>query len=191
MRLTRQSEIAIAILTACAGAPGETVRTIEAAKAAQATKDHAVQVANDLVHHGFLKAIRGCQGGIKLAVPPQEILLGDVLRRMQPDLARNAKVGGSAEPSAINPAFTAIVAAAEAIFLTFMDRFSIADLVSENAGKQVDHQLLNPACRKRDMAVLNGSAIASLSTVKDRTTSAVLSGQRTALASALRPLTSL
>lgn len=153
MRLTRQYEIAIAILTTCAGAPGKTVRTMEAAKTAKATKDYAAHVVNDLVHHGFLQTTRGRQGGIKLAVPPQEILLGDVLRRMQPDLARYANNGVSAEPSTTNAAFTAIVGAAEATFLTFMDRFSIADLVSEIAGKRVDCldcELLNPARRKRD-----------------------------------------
>ncbi|MDH6269603.1 Rrf2 family protein [Rhizobium sp. SG_E_25_P2] len=155
MRLTRHSEIAIAILTACAGAPGKTIRTTKAAGAAKTTKDYAAHVVNDLVHKGFLKTTRGCQGGIKLAVPPLDILLGDVLRRMQPDLARNANVGVSVEPSTANAAFAAIVGAAEATFLTFMDRFSIADLVSEIAGKRVDCldcELLNPARRKRDRA---------------------------------------
>jgi Rrf2 family protein len=153
MRLTRQSEIAIAVLAACARAGGSTIRTMEAAEAAATTKDHAAHVVNDLVHEGFLKTMRGRQGGIKLAVPPHEILLGDVLRRMQPDLARYANIDESAEPSTTNAAFTAIVGAAEATFLTFMDRFSIIDLVSDIAGKRVDCldcELLNPARRKRD-----------------------------------------
>ena len=157
MRLTRQSEIAIAILAACARAAGKTMRTMEAAGAAMATKDHAAHVVNDLVHEGFLKTIRGRQGGISLAVPAKEILLGDVLRRMQPDLVRHAEARENEEPATANIAFNAIVGAAEATFLTFMDRFSVADLVSETAGKRIDCldcELLNPARRKRDKAAV-------------------------------------
>ncbi|MCY1666330.1 RrF2 family transcriptional regulator [Rhizobium sp. SL86] len=157
MRLTRQSEIAIAILTACAQAAGKTVRTMDVAEAAKATKDHAAQIVTDLVQQGLLKAMRGRQGGITLARPPEEILLGDVLRRMQPDLVRHTEARNSAEPPGANTAFTAIVGAAEATFFTFMDRFSIADLVSEIASRRVDCldcALLNPAHRKRDTAPL-------------------------------------
>ncbi|MBM7326274.1 Rrf2 family transcriptional regulator [Agrobacterium sp. S2] len=128
MRLTRQSEIAIAILAACAGAAGKTIRTMQAAEAADATKDHAADVVNYLVHEGFLKTMRGRQGGISLAVPATEILLGDVLRRMQPDLVRHANIHDLNEPGTANAALSAIVGAAEATFLTFMDRFTVADL---------------------------------------------------------------
>jgi Rrf2 family nitric oxide-sensitive transcriptional repressor len=154
MRLTRQSEIAIAVLTTCARAGRKTVRTMEAAEAAATTKDHAAQVVNDLVHEGFLKTMRGRQGGIALAVPATEILLGDVLRRMQPDLVRHAEIRESDELEVASIAFAAIVGAAEATFLTFMDRFTVADLVSDAAAKRIDCldcELLNPARRKRGM----------------------------------------
>lgn len=152
MRLTRQSEIAIAVLATCAQAGGKTIRTMEAAEAAVTTKDHAAHIVNDLVHEGFLKTVRGRQGGIALAVPATEILLGDVLRRMQPDLVRHADVRENDEAATANIAFNAIVGAAEATFLTFMDRFSVADLVSDAASKWIDCldcELLNPARRKR------------------------------------------
>lgn len=131
MRLNRQSEIAIGILAACARSPMRKIRTLQAAEASATTKDHAAQVVNLLVHEGFIRTERGRGGGIALAVPATEILLGDVLRRVQPDLVRHA---GKDDPSGNNatlPVFDAIVGAAEATFLTFMDRFSIADLVSE------------------------------------------------------------
>lgn len=155
MRLTRQSEVAIAVLATCARAGGKTVRTLEAAKVAMTTKDHAAHIVNDLVHKGFLKTTRGRQGGMALAIPATEILLGDVLRRMQPDLVRHAETGDTAEPATVNAAFNAIVGAAEATFLTFMDRFTVADLVSDTAAKRIDCldcELLNPARRKRDKA---------------------------------------
>ncbi|MBN8930863.1 MAG: hypothetical protein J0G97_02770, partial [Rhizobium pusense] len=99
----------------------------------------------------------GRQGGIALAVPATEILLGDVLRRMQFDFLRHAEIGDTAEPATANTAFNAIVGAAEATFLTFMDRFTVADLVSDAAGKRIDGldcELPNPARRKRDKAAV-------------------------------------
>lgn len=155
MRLTRQSEVAIEVLATCARAGGRTVRTMEAAEVAATSKDHAAHVVNDLVHEGFLKTMRGRQGGITLAVPATEILLGDVLRRMQSDLVRHAEVRETDEPETASMAFAAIVGAAEATFLTFMDRFSVADLVSDAVTKRIDCldcELLNPGRRKRDKA---------------------------------------
>lgn len=157
MRLTRQCEIAIAVLATCARAGGKTVRTQEAADAAATSKDHAAHVVNDLVYESFLKTMRGRQGGIALAVPAREILLGGVLRRMQPDLVRHAEVRESEEPATATNAFNAIVGAAEATFLTFMDRFSVADLVNDAASRRIDCldcELLNPVRRKRDKAAV-------------------------------------
>lgn len=129
MRLSRQSDIAIGILTACARAPGRTIRTVEAAERADASKDSAAQIILLLAREGFLTTTRGRQGGIALAVPAREILLGDVLRRIQPDLVQNAcpENGGG---SALNQ----IVGAAEATFFAFLDRFSLADLASGRTG---------------------------------------------------------
>ena len=130
MRLNRQSEIAIGILVACARSPSRRIRTLQAAEASAATKDQAAQVVNVLMHGGFLRTARGRQGGIALAIAPQEILLGDVLRCVQPDLVRHAGKDDSSGHNHIIPAFSAIIGAAEATFMTFLDRYSVADLVS-------------------------------------------------------------
>lgn len=144
MRLNRQSEIAIGILVACARSQMRKITTLQAAEASATSKDQAAQVVNLLVHEGFLRTERGRQGGIALAVPATEILLGDVLRRVQPDLVRHAGRDDLSGQNATIPAFAAIVGAAEATFLTFMDRYSVADLVSgplqhASTGKQVSH----------------------------------------------------
>lgn len=130
IRLNRQSEIAIGILVACARSPMRKITTLQAAEVSATSKDHAAQVVNLLVHEGFLRTERGRGGGIALAVPATEILLGDVLRRVQPDLVRHSGRDDLSGHNATIPAFAAIVGAAEATFLTFMDRYSIADLVS-------------------------------------------------------------
>jgi hypothetical protein len=84
---------------------------LQATEASAATKDHAAQVVNLLVHEGFLRAERGRGGGIALAVPATEILLGDVLRRIQPDLVRHAGRDDLSGHRTTIPAFAAVVGA--------------------------------------------------------------------------------
>ncbi len=86
MHLTRQTEIAIDILVACAISLDGTTQAPKAAKAAGASQDYASQIIPVLVREAFIKAERGRNGGISLIVPPTEILLGDVLRSVHPDL---------------------------------------------------------------------------------------------------------
>ncbi|MBD9388526.1 Rrf2 family transcriptional regulator [Agrobacterium sp. AGB01] len=138
MRLTRRSEVAIGILTACARSPMHRIRTLQAAKAAGTTKLHAAQVVNLLVHEGFLLTGRGRSSGIELAVPPQEILLGDVLRRVQPDVAKYSEIDIADQQDAQRTSFSTIMEEAEANFLEFMDRFSILDLVSDQTATQIN-----------------------------------------------------
>lgn len=129
MRVNRRSEIAISILSACARTPSRTIRTIQVAEAANASKDHTAQVVCALVQAGFLYALRGRNGGIRLAVAAEEILLGDVLRQMQPDATRCAGPTETLDAGFQEYAFASISCAANATYLSFMDRFSIADLV--------------------------------------------------------------
>lgn len=101
------------------------MRTSEIAERANASKDSTAQIILLLSREGFLETKRGRFGGVALTLSPREILLGDVLRRIQPELFENcARQDGDATTT-----FNMIVGAAEATFLAFMDRFSVADLV--------------------------------------------------------------
>lgn len=125
MRLNRQAEIAISVLVACARSQGKTLRTSEIAERSDVSKDSAAQIILLLSREGFLKTRRGRFGGVALTHSPREILLGDVLRRIQPELFENCAREDNDAVSALNM----IIGAAEATFLAFMDQFSIADLV--------------------------------------------------------------
>lgn len=156
MRLTRQSEIAIEILAACARSGGRSIHTAQAAATAGTTKDFAAQIVQLLSRSGFINAMRGRQGGIRLAVPAREILLGDVLRTTQPELGDHADDRNRDRLETVGVVFNAILGAAEATFLTFLDRFSVADLVGQSANKRfncLDCELLNPARRQPDWQI--------------------------------------
>ncbi|MBB4095689.1 Rrf2 family transcriptional regulator [Ochrobactrum pecoris] len=137
MRLTRQTEIAIDILVACARSPDRVILTAEAAHKAHTSKDHAAHIVRLLLQSGFLFAERGRYGGIGLAMPAQEIPLGDVLRQVQPDLVRYSLEGrnDAYEAGTVHPVFAAIATVAETTFLDIMNRYSVADLAASRKVK--------------------------------------------------------
>lgn len=148
MRLTRQSEIAVGILAACAERPGEQMQTVRLAEITRTTKAHAARIVALLVRYGYLTSIRGRSGGLRLLADPSRIALGDVLRLTQPELADIATIREPDRRS--GKAFDSIVQAAFASFLDMIDRFTVADLVALSPSGRMaclDCSLLNPARR--------------------------------------------
>ncbi|MCI5074045.1 Rrf2 family transcriptional regulator [Oricola sp.] len=125
MHLTRQSEIAITILMACAEDGEELTRTQEAAERAGTSKDFAAQVVAMLVHAGYLESRRGRYGGLSLAMPAEDIPLGALLCLTQSGIGHD-KRGARASPS---HAFESVLRAATVSFLSTLDSFTLADLM--------------------------------------------------------------
>lgn len=85
MRLTLFSDYALRVLM-YAHAAGERLVTIdEIADAYGISRPHIMKVVNALTHSGYLTAIRGRGGGLRLAMPADKIVLGDVVRQTEPD----------------------------------------------------------------------------------------------------------
>ena len=87
MRLTNFSDYALRVLI-YAGANEHRLITIEETAAFYAiSRAHLMKVANELTRAGYLEAVRGRSGGLKLAKRPNKIRLGEVLRLTEPDFA--------------------------------------------------------------------------------------------------------
>lgn len=128
MKLTRQAEIAIDILVACARPqPNEPRTTRLVAGIADTTKDHAAQVVAKLSRHGYLECTRGRAGGIRLARPADTIIVGDVLRLMEPSLALDTGDGDGPARAVLDTVLRAAVGS----FVSIFDSFTIADLTGD------------------------------------------------------------
>jgi Rrf2 family transcriptional regulator, nitric oxide-sensitive transcriptional repressor len=87
MQLTRFSDYALRVLMFAQGAGGRLVTIEEMADAYDISRAHLMKVVNALTRAGYLRAVRGRNGGLRLAMPAEKINLGDVVRATEPDLA--------------------------------------------------------------------------------------------------------
>lgn len=87
MRLTDYTDYALRVLMYLGAHPGETVTTREIASAHGISRHHLTKIVHQLGQQGILTNSRGRCGGIALAMPPEDIMLGSVVRLTEPDFA--------------------------------------------------------------------------------------------------------
>ena len=87
MQLTRFSDYALRVLMFTHAADGRLVTIEEMADAYDISRAHLMKVVNALTRTGYLTAVRGRSGGLRLAMPAADIVIGDVVRATEPDFA--------------------------------------------------------------------------------------------------------
>ncbi len=134
MRLTMLSDYALRVLMYAAANPDRLVTIDETLRAFPVSRGHIMKVVLTLGQAGILRSQRGRAGGFTLAVPPDNIRLGDVLRLTEPDY-RLVECQGSQSTCPITSAckLPAIAQAALAAFMTVMDEHTLADVMLQPA----------------------------------------------------------
>lgn len=140
MYLTRESEIAIGILTNFVHEAEEAHTTGKLAHRLGVTKDHAARVVAILVRNGLLQSRRGRTGGVVLNVDPESLSVGMILRATQPVLVRRPRTRND-NPSGTTGVFHMLAQATSDYFIELADSCKIADVVPTKIG--------NSQCRSR------------------------------------------
>ncbi|MES1179732.1 MAG: Rrf2 family transcriptional regulator [Hyphomicrobium sp.] len=128
MRLTKQTGHAIRILIDCALAEDQLVKVADVSDRLGVTKQNVFKIVHILSHAGFLTAVRGPNGRVRLAKPASTIKIGDVVRAIE--VTRVQVEGGNdpksadADPGNINAMFDDALAA----FITVLDQHTLAEL---------------------------------------------------------------
>jgi len=134
VRLTRYTDYGVRVLIYLAVRPDGfgTVRSI--ADAYQISRNHLMKVVQELSRCGYVNTVRGRGGGIRLRLKPECICVGQVVRDMETDL-EIVECFGPGNRCVITPECTLKHVLAESLeaFLAVLDRYTLADLVS-NAG---------------------------------------------------------
>lgn len=87
MRLTTYTDYALRVLMYL-GLRGENLATIqEIAEQYGISKNHLMKLVHELAQLGYVETIRGKNGGLRLGRRPEDITVGEIVRRLESDMA--------------------------------------------------------------------------------------------------------
>ena len=132
MYITQHTDYALRALIYL-GTSGDRLVTIqEIAERFGVSRNHLMKVVNALIRAGFVEGLRGKGGGLRLARAPGEIIVGAVVRQMEPGM-HLVECFGSGCQCILDPDCKLKVGLARALaaFLQVLDELTLADLVGK------------------------------------------------------------
>jgi Rrf2 family transcriptional regulator, nitric oxide-sensitive transcriptional repressor len=89
MRLTVYTDYTLRVMMylAVSYPQGGVVTIVAIARAYGISRSHLMKIVNELSQNGFVAAVRGRSGGVRLARPPSEISVGQLVRMAEKDFA--------------------------------------------------------------------------------------------------------
>jgi Rrf2 family transcriptional regulator, nitric oxide-sensitive transcriptional repressor len=135
MRLTVYTDYALRMLMYLALKEDQLATIAEIAESYDISKNHLMKVAHQLGVAGYVDTVRGRGGGLRLAKPIQAIVLGEVVRYTEPDMAIVPCFEPVNAPCAIQPCCVlkrALKKARDA-FVEVLDGYTLSDLVQPQA----------------------------------------------------------
>lgn len=143
MHLNLHTDFGLRILLYLASSPDGSASAPDVAEAYDISLNHLRKVVQALSHAGYVQTTRGRTGGIALARRPEEIVIGQVVRALEPDFT----LVECFEPRTNRCVVTAgcslmhALGDAQKAFLGVLDRYTLADVVRN---KEQLWRLLSP-----------------------------------------------
>jgi len=139
MRLTAFTDYGLRILMRLAGAPAQLFTTDEIATEFEISRNHLAKVVQNLAKAGYIKTQRGAGGGFRLAMAPQSITLGDVVRFLEQRYALVECFRSDGGTCTLTPQcrLKSRLAAAREAFLKELDATTLAECVYPATPQQI------------------------------------------------------
>jgi Rrf2 family transcriptional regulator, nitric oxide-sensitive transcriptional repressor len=128
MNLNKTTTHAIRLLVLCARAGDTWVKVAELSEALELTPQNTFKIAHLLSRAGFVKALRGRNGGVRLARSAEEIRVGDVVCALELPLAAAAEP----QPHTGGPGTVPLIDEAFAAFVAVLNQNTIADMAKSS-----------------------------------------------------------
>lgn len=142
MRLTRYTDFALRVLLYLGREPGRLASIAEVSRAYGVSQSHLMKVVSDLVGAGYVESVRGRSGGIRLARPASEIMIGPLVRHTEADFDL-VECGSCLIATACG--LSSMFDEALAAFLRVLDGYSLADALARKG--DFAHLLIQPTAR--------------------------------------------
>lgn len=135
MHLTRYTDYSLRVLIYLASHRDKLATIGEIATHYDISRNHLMKVVHQLGANGYIDTLRGKGGGIRLARPPEEIVVGKVVRSMEENMAIVECFTPNTCTCILAPGCTLKDALDEATqsFLATLDLYTLADLVGGQA----------------------------------------------------------
>ncbi|WP_295557041.1 Rrf2 family transcriptional regulator [uncultured Hyphomicrobium sp.] len=130
MRLSKTTNYAIRILLDCAVADPNLVKVAEISERRDITLQNTFKIVHLLSRAGFIRAVRGRHGGVRLARPASEIRIGDVVRAMEIlnleiEKEEGARSGAQGQLAALDQLFDNALGA----FISVLDEHTLEQMI--------------------------------------------------------------
>lgn len=139
MKLTSFSDYSLRVLMYLA-LNRERLATIpEIAAAYDISENHLMKVVHQLARSGVIESVRGKGGGVRLALAPEDIRLGGIVRASEGSAPIVECLSDEVSSCRIAPAcrLTAVLSRAFDALYAILDEYTLADLVQSPRGLKV------------------------------------------------------
>ncbi len=135
MRLTLYTDYSLRVLLYLAIHPDKTATITELADFYKISRNHLVKVVHELGLNGYILTTRGKRGGIRLARPADQIVVGEVIRKTEPDFDLLECLNPDADRCVITHTckLKSVLFTARGNFLGELDKHTLADLAGQPA----------------------------------------------------------
>jgi Rrf2 family nitric oxide-sensitive transcriptional repressor len=131
MQLTLFTDYALRTLIYLGSHPDEVVPASTISAAFRISPDHTVKATKWLTQQGYVEALRGQKGGLRLARPPGAIRLGELVRASEPHFDLLECFDEDTNTCAISPVcrLKKVMFDARKAFFAVLDDYTLLDLV--------------------------------------------------------------
>ena len=136
MRLTEQSRYALRVLAHCAERHPTLAKVATIAAVTGITEQNIFKLIKTLTKAGLVQTIRGPHGGVRLAMTPGAIRVGQVIRAIEPRFRACGPLDqmmSDAPVSAVERELDRTIGRGIAAFMETLDKASIATLVAKTS----------------------------------------------------------
>jgi Rrf2 family protein len=146
MRISAKVDYAVRAVVELAAAAGDKpVKAERIANAQQIPLNFLENILGELRHAGVVRSHRGAEGGFRLAKPPEEVTVADVIRAVEGPLA--SVRGGPPEDATYAGAATSLPRvwiAVRANLRRVVERVTIADIAADKLPATIDELTEDP-----------------------------------------------